>query len=109
MCLLQDDLTRNEEEFMESSVDTANLSMLLSKATQQHQTNTSIMSTVNYDREKISVQINAQEQIMQQTSKALNFCESTKEFLCSAEQVECEKILLIASKFTEICNSVCWK
>lgn len=36
-------------------------------------------------------------QIIQQTSKALNFCKSIKEFQSSLEQIEAEKILLTAS------------
>lgn len=80
----------------DSSIGTAELSVLLSKATQNP--NSSLMTTTSFDKEKINMQINIQNQIIQQISKALNFCESTKEFTCSTEQVECEKILLIASK-----------
>ena len=47
-------------------------------------------------------QMKAQEIVMAQASQALNFCRSTAEFSGSTEQVEGEKLLLIASKCASI-------
>lgn len=38
--------------------------------------------------------------VIAQTSQALNLCNSTLEFMGSTEQVEAEKLLLLASKFS---------
>lgn len=39
-----------------------------------------------------------QQNIISQTSQALNLCSSTLEFSGSTEQVEAERVLLVASK-----------
>lgn len=39
-----------------------------------------------------------QELMISQTSQALNLCNSTLEFMGSTEQVEAERVLLLASK-----------
>lgn len=40
-----------------------------------------------------------QYQIMCQASKALQYCQSTKEFISSLEHIEAERLLLLSSKF----------
>lgn len=42
-------------------------------------------------------------QAMLQTSKALNYCRLMKEFASGREQIEAEKILLVASKYRLFC------
>lgn len=48
--------------------------------------------------DKLMTESLVQFQIMVQTSKALYFCQITKEFESSTELVEAEKLLLLASK-----------
>lgn len=43
-------------------------------------------------------QAQAQQRSMAQASKALSLCKATMEFSDSRENVECERVLLIASK-----------
>ena len=43
-------------------------------------------------------EINAQQIVMSQASQALNLCRATAEFSGSTEQVEGERLLLVASK-----------
>lgn len=43
-------------------------------------------------------EVNKQQNIIAQTSQALNLCSSTPEFSGSTEQVEAERVLLVASK-----------
>lgn len=43
-------------------------------------------------------EVTKQEMIISQTSQALNLCNSTLEFMGSTEQVEAERVLLVASK-----------
>lgn len=42
--------------------------------------------------------------VISQTSQALNLCNSTLEFMGSTEQVEAEKLLLLASKWNTCIN-----
>lgn len=44
------------------------------------------------------LQVNKQQLVISQTSQALNLCNSTLEFMGSTEQVEAEKVLLLASE-----------
>lgn len=44
-------------------------------------------------------EVNRQQNIISQTSQALNLCSATLEFSGSTEQVEAERVLLVASKF----------
>lgn len=56
-------------------------------------------------QEKISSledEVNKQQNIISQTSQALNLCTATPEFSGSTEQVEAEKVLLVASKIYPI-------
>lgn len=46
-------------------------------------------------------EVTKQEMIISQTSQALNLCNSTPEFMGSTEQVEAERVLLVASKSTK--------
>ena len=46
----------------------------------------------------LKIEIAKQELIISQTSQALNLCNSTLEFMGSTEQVEAERVLLLASK-----------
>lgn len=50
-----------------------------------------------------------QYQIMYQTSKALHFCQKTKEFSSSVELVEAERLLLLSSKCRSIYIARCKK
>lgn len=43
-------------------------------------------------------EVHKQQNIISQTSQALNLCSSTPEFSGSTEQVEAERVLLLASK-----------
>lgn len=43
-------------------------------------------------------EVNKQQMIISQTSQALNLCNCTPEFSGSTEQVEAERVLLVASK-----------
>jgi actin-binding protein anillin len=45
------------------------------------------------------VQVSRQQTVISQASQALNLCCSTVEFSGSAEQVEGERLLLVASKY----------
>lgn len=47
---------------------------------------------------ELTEEVNKQQLVISQTSQALNLCNSTLEFTGSTEQVEAEKILLLASK-----------
>lgn len=46
--------------------------------------------------------MNKQQLVIAQTSQALNLCNSTLEFMGSTEQVEAEKVLLLASGFFQV-------
>jgi len=59
------------------------------------------------------VQVSRQQTVISQASQALNLCCSTVEFSGSAEQVEGERLLLVASKYhsfivSELKESVSW-
>lgn len=47
-------------------------------------------------------EVHKQQNIISQTSQALNLCSSTPEFSGSTEQVEAERVLLLASKFISV-------
>ncbi|XP_050299798.1 anillin-like isoform X2 [Anthonomus grandis grandis] len=47
--------------------------------------------------EKLKEEVNRQQNIIAQTSQALNLCSSTPEFSGSTEQVEAERVLLVAT------------
>lgn len=47
---------------------------------------------------ELKKEVSKQEMIISQTSQALNLCNSTLEFMGSTEQVEAERVLLLASK-----------
>lgn len=47
---------------------------------------------------ELAAEIRKQELIIAQTSQALNLCTSTVEFAGSTEQVEAERVLLLACK-----------
>lgn len=48
---------------------------------------------------ELKAEVMKQEMIISQTSQALNLCNSTYEFMGSTEQVEAERVLLLASEF----------
>ncbi|KAG1699325.1 Anillin [Nymphon striatum] len=48
-------------------------------------------------------EINAQQTIISQTSQALNLCRATSEFYGSSEQIEGERLLLIATQKRQAC------
>lgn len=49
--------------------------------------------------------VNAQQTIISQSSQALNLCRATTEFYGSTEQIEGERLLLIASEyFNNLCS-----
>ena len=52
-----------------------------------------------------SFQINVQQNVIGQASQALNLCRATAEFSGSTEQVEGERLLLVASKLLTLVNS----
>jgi len=59
------------------------------------------------------VQVSRQQTVISQASQALNLCCSTIEFSGSAEQVEGERLLLVASKYhsfivSELKESASW-
>lgn len=49
-------------------------------------------------------ELSKQEQIIQQACKALNICKNMKEFVSSSEQIEAERVLLLACKFFCYCS-----
>lgn len=54
--------------------------------------------TVKQKIEELKDEVNKQLMVISQTSQALNLCNSTPEFYGSTEQVEAEKLLLLASQ-----------
>ncbi|XP_017781226.1 PREDICTED: actin-binding protein anillin-like [Nicrophorus vespilloides] len=96
-----------------NSVGTSNVSTLLSEAADSESfLNTSdmqdeISETSMSLHEKISnlsLESNIQNQIMIQTSKALLYCKSIKEFAASLEEVEAHRILLISTLKRDLIN-----
>lgn len=92
-----------------NSIGTSNISALVSKADTQECHSIIYEDSVpesefdNYpfnDRvSELLVESDVQYQVILQTSKALAFCRSTKEFSAGDEELEAERILLLASKF----------
>lgn len=60
----------------------------------------SVENAVEEKVKRLSEEITKQQQIISQTSQALNLCAVTVEFSGSTEAVEGERHLLVASKFT---------
>lgn len=59
--------------------------------------------------EELLQQAALQYEAMQQLSKALTVCRNTKEFASSEEQIEAERLLLLASKFFAFIIQFPWK
>lgn len=55
---------------------------------------------------RLQEEVSKQQTIIGQASQALNLCNSTIEFSGSREQVEGERLLLVASKFILFLNKV---
>ncbi|KRT82400.1 Pleckstrin homology domain containing protein [Oryctes borbonicus] len=53
--------------------------------------------------QELMEEINKQQMVIAQTSQALNLCNSTLEFMGSTEQVEAEKLLLLATHRRQAC------
>lgn len=53
--------------------------------------------------QELMEEINKQQMVISQTSQALNLCNSTLEFMGSTEQVEAEKLLLLATHRRQAC------
>lgn len=56
------------------------------------------MEAVEQKMKEMKEEVHKQQNIISQTSQALNLCSSTPEFSGSTEQVEAERVLLLASK-----------
>ncbi|GJQ86774.1 putative cell division protein anillin [Trypoxylus dichotomus] len=71
---------------------------LIDEQEEEDNTNTECEIVKNKIQELME-EINKQQMVIAQTSQALNLCNSTLEFMGSTEQVEAEKLLLLASKY----------
>ncbi|KAG5896653.1 hypothetical protein JTB14_021298 [Gonioctena quinquepunctata] len=64
---------------------------------EEEETDKSETELVNKKMEELREEVNRQQNIISQTSQALNLCSCTPEFSGSTEQVEAERVLLVAT------------
>lgn len=79
-----------------TAYDSTDTTITTSESNDQHQSDE---NAVEEKVKRLMEEIRKQEQIMSQTSQALNLCAVTVEFSGSTEAVEGERHLLVASKF----------